>query len=198
VAVALVLLYARSAANARPIASNFTYSALLRHIHLLMAVGLLGCVGSIQFARRSENPGSKVAWMGLHKSGGVLMLGALVVRIAARLGSTIPPRFPGPSTVKLVETVSHGAFYLLCAGMGISGVTMGYFGGKGVPFFGSTLVQGKSDPSSSDARKAAASHGTHLLLGKLMQYIFLPYHLTGNAVHWMQGRDIVRKISPFI
>ena len=102
-AAAAVLLYGRSALNAKPVASDFTYSALVRHNHLLMGVGLLGCIGSVQAARRTEDPAQKGAWMGLHKSGGVLMLLALVVRVLARMRSTIPPRFPGPADVQLAE-----------------------------------------------------------------------------------------------
>ena len=98
----------------------------------------------------------------------------------------------------ICKTLSHGTFYVLCAGMALSGVSMGYFGGKGVPFFGSTFIKGKSSPTESDFKKAGASFKTHLMLGKLIEYVFIPFHFGGNALHWMQGRDVVRKISPFI
>lgn len=126
------------------------------------------------------------------------MLLALIVRLVARMRSAIPPRFPGPAALKVAETASHRLFYVLCGGSALSGLSMGYFGGKGVPFFGSTLIVGKSSPSEEDVKKAKASFSTHLVLGKIIEYFFIPFHFGGNALHWMQGRDVVRKISPFI
>ena len=65
-----------------------------------MGLGLLGGIGFVQLARRTEDPAEKGRLMGLHKSSGVVMLAALALRVVLRLRSVIPNRFAGPAIVQ--------------------------------------------------------------------------------------------------
>ncbi|CAJ1368706.1 unnamed protein product, partial [Effrenium voratum] len=97
--------------NTKPL-SQFTYSRGLRHLHLLMACGIFGAVGTAQAAAYSSGQAKKqLLWW--HKQTGIAMLLALVVRFFLRLKSGIPPRFPGHPLVQMIETQSLKAFYLL-------------------------------------------------------------------------------------
>ena len=49
-----------------------------------------------------------------------------------------------------------------------------------------------------DFAKAKKSFQSHLMLGKVLEYGFIPLHFGGNALHWLRGRDVVRKITPFL
>ena len=111
--------------NRKPL-SQFTYSRALRHMHLIMAVGIFGAVGTAQAASRAEGQTRKqLLWW--HKQTGVAMLVALLLRVFFRLRSGIPPRFPGHPIVQMIETQSLRAFYALALMLPVSGIANEYF-----------------------------------------------------------------------
>lgn len=192
VGAALIVVYIRQTLNSAPIPS-VTYSKALRHVHLLMAAGITSSIWSVQAANRPENQAKKQEWIEFHKQSGVLMLLALAARIWLRLNSAVPPRFPGPKALQQLEGISHKAFYALLLLLPTSGIAYGYIGGTGVPLLG-----GKSNPSKDDVQTAQKAIDFHRLVGRLFEYVWLPFHLGVEAYHYGNGRGVVRRISPFL
>ncbi len=183
---ALSVLYIRKAFTSAPIPA-VTYSKGLRHAHLLMAIGTFVGIGSVRKAVRSEGA-DKRYYMMLHKSSGVLMFLALLVRIKLRLSSAIPA-----GSRNLLERASYKLLYVILFLLPASGAVFGYFSGTGVPFLGN-----KSSPSDEDLQFANQAIDVHKTLGRLLEYALVPFHLGMSAFHASNGQDIVRRISPFL
>jgi cytochrome b561/cytochrome b involved in lipid metabolism len=184
--VACAVLYAyKSYQNRKPL-SRFGYSRGLRHLHLIMAVGIAGALGSAQAASRAEGMAKK-RLLNIHKQTGFGMLVAWVVRFDLRLKSGIPPRFPGHPVVKFIETQSLRAFYVFILVLPLSGMANEYF-----------LKWADGDEKRNEAW-AQRSMQFHTRVGKLFQLAWLPFHLGYTTVyHYSKGRGVVRKVSPFI
>ncbi|CAE7235104.1 Cyt-b5 [Symbiodinium sp. CCMP2592] len=189
VAVAALAWYLfKTFQNRKPL-SQFTYSRALRHLHLIMAVGIFGAVGTAQAASYSEGQAKKqMLWW--HKQTGIVMLVALVFRVIFRLQSGIPPRFPGNKVVQMIETQSLRAFYAFALLLPVSGIANEYFL-KWAP--GSDKTGNAEDDRRND-RLAKQSIDAHKVLGKVLQYAWLPFHLGYTTLyHYSQGRGVVRK-----
>jgi len=175
-------------------ASALSYSKGVRHAHALMAVGLASSIASVQAAGRCEDKDSKQSWIEIHKGTGVVMLLGMFARVWLRLQSAIPPRFPGPAGLALVETLSHRAFYALMLALPTSGLAYGYYSGSGVPLLGLA----KSAPTTDDMRTSGSALDLHRALGRLFEFLWLPFHLGVTGYHYGNGRGVVRKITPFL
>jgi len=58
---------------------------------------------------------------------------------------------------------------------------------------------GKEEDDRRNDRLAKTSIDAHKILGKFLQFAFLPFHLGYTTMyHYSQGRGVVRKVSPFI
>ena len=123
-----------------------------------MAGGTVGCFGLVTAAQNTDDKKQKANFMKLHKSFGLLMLGAIGARIGARLVSKAPRPLPAHRAQHLAASASHAALYAFMVFMPVSGVVMGcgpdtgaqrahllqgfnfkhvrYYGGAGLPFFG--------------------------------------------------------------
>ena len=65
-----------------------------------------------------------------------------------RLKSAVPPAVAGNVLEQTAAKLSHLALYAFSIIMPVTGVAMGIFGGKGIPFFGLGTVPGL-DPKQS-------------------------------------------------
>lgn len=193
VAAGLIAAYIAKTMSSGPV-SALTYSKGVRHAHALMAVGLVSSIASVQAAVRAEDKDTKQDWIEIHKGTGVVMLLGMFARVWLRLQSAIPPRFPGPAGLMQVETLSHKAFYALMLALPTSGVAYGYYSGSGVPFLGLA----KSDPTNDDMRTSGSALDLHRALGRLFEFMWLPFHLGVAGYHYNNGRGVVRKITPFL
>ncbi|CAJ1364371.1 unnamed protein product [Effrenium voratum] len=138
------------------------YPRAMRIMHWTGAAGVLGCVGTVKAAQNSDKDSSvlgigKGTWMYVHKSMGLLMLGALVPRAALRLLASVPRPVPGADWEQRLAKRTHLALYGLMAAMAGSGTSMGYFSGKGLPFFVTTFA-GAPEPHPEKAKKALQAH----------------------------------------
>jgi len=185
-ALGVVGVYAYWTWQKRKPLPSLMYSRLLRHMHLIMAAGIFGAVGSAQAAAWSEGLAKK-RFLQFHKQSGVAMLLALFVRIYARFESGIPPRFPGHPVVQAVETASLRLFYVLLFILPVSGIAQEYF-----------LKWAGGDDSAND-RLAQQAIDVHKKVGRFFEFAWLPFHLGyTTAYHYSKGRGVVRKVSPFI
>lgn len=170
--------------------SQFTYSRALRHLHLLMAAGIFGSLGSVHIAARSEGTEKKF-YLKLHKQLGLALFGAIIVRFFLRLRSGIPPRFPGHPIMQYIETKSLQVFYGLALALPVSGIAFDYF-----LYYAPSTTEADEQYNEASAKQAMSAHR---VLGKFLEYVFLPFHLGyTTAYHYSKGRGVVRKVSPFI
>ncbi|CAK9045542.1 unnamed protein product [Durusdinium trenchii] len=185
--VAFVCIYIyRTSHHMKPL-SLLTYSRALRHLHLLMALGIFGALGTAQAAAYS-NGQNKRKLLILHKQLGIGMLLGLVARALVRLRSGIPPRFPGNKLVQMVETQSLRFFYAIMLALPLTGMASEYY------------LKWASSESPEDDRKndqaAQNAISLHKSLGKLFQFAWLPFHLGYTTLyHASKGRGVVRKVS---
>jgi cytochrome b561 len=68
---------------------------------------------------------------------------------------------------------------------------MGYYGGKGLPFF-FTTIKG-AETARPDIAKQAYSN--HKLAGQIFEYL-VPLHVAGAAFHVLKGQKILSRILP--
>lgn len=190
VAALLVGYYIYQTLQKRKPLSNFTYSRGLRHLHLLMAVGIFGSLGSVHMASRSEGL-SKKFFLRLHKQTGLALLLGIFVRIMLRFRSGIPPRFPGHPIMQFIETQSLKAFYGLALALPVTGIAFDYY-----LYYAPAKGEAEEHQNEASAKQAMVAHR---YLGKFLEYAWLPFHLGyTTAYHYSKGRGVVRKVSPFI
>lgn len=116
-----------------------------------------------------------------HKSFGLLSGALLVPRVAAALLTPRPPA--GPSAV------GHALLYGFTAVLAMSGIAMGYFGGKGLPFF-VTTVPGATEPDKDAAGKAFSLHKLVGKYGKLL----IPTHIGIVVAQTAKGNEVISRM----
>ena len=110
---------------------------------------------------------------------------------AAQFKSVGHPVGTGPIEGKLADA-SHAALYAFMTIMPISGIAMGYFGGKGLPFF-YTTIPGATSPNGSIAKQSFSIHKTLGTYGKFL----IPLHIGGAVKHSVAGASIWSRVNPF-
>lgn len=92
-------------------------------------------------------------------------------------------------------SASHLTFYGLMVALPVSGVVMGYYGGKGLPFFWTTVPGAPEDSTNGPLAKQA--FGLHKQMSTVMTYL-IPAHIGAVVFHHVaQGHKILRSINPF-
>ena len=117
-----------------------TYSTLMQANHLLGGAAVLGCVGTVLQAQKYKPGKDKGDLMFLHKSFGLLSFLLLGPRLAARALQTLPSAPPsvGIPLEKALAAVTHYGLYGGLLLMPATGIVMGAYGGRGLPFFTTT------------------------------------------------------------
>lgn len=93
-------------------------------------------------------------WMFRHKSLGLLTGMIVAPRVAYRLFSSSAynvASLPGSAAEHAVATLTHSGLYIFMIIMPASGIAMGYYGGKGLPFFFTTIPG--ATPASEEEKK---------------------------------------------
>ena len=131
---------ASSASSSGVVAEKLeNYTAVHQLLHWLMAGAAITCFTTVNIAQQSKDKKTKGDMMHLHKSAGTLAAMLLVPRVGIRLASKLPALPSGHALEHLAARIGHAGLY---AGMTImpgTGVVMGYYGGKGLPFFTTTI-----------------------------------------------------------
>ena len=151
------------------------YTVTASWLHWATALPMIGCVGSVLKAQQSPKE-EKGKWMFRHKSLG--LLSALVVgpRLAYRvLGNQAfkVQKLEGAHPLEVTASkVVHYALYGFMAVMPATGIAMGYYGGKGLPFFYTTLpgiVKTDANKASTGAiaKQVTTTTGPSVLLCSL-------------------------------
>jgi cytochrome b561 len=165
------------------------YAAPLRYLHWLIAGGTIGAFASVQYAMQVKGE-DKATPMMLHKSLGLSVLMLTAPRLALRLTTKIPPAVPGSFIEQTAATAGHALMYVFLVGMPATGWVMGYFGGKGFPFFGATIPGAEK----SNGKLAGRAFKLHKQMGYYYQ-LFVPLHVGAVGVHALKGQHIMRRMG---
>lgn len=165
------------------------YAAPLRYLHWLIAGGTIGAFAAVQMAQRSKGP-DKMRYMNLHKSLGVTVLALTAPRLLLRLTTKIPAPVPGSSIEQLAAAAGHAAMYGFLVVMPTTGFVMGYYGGKGLPFFGYTIP----GAAERDGKLAGRAFKLHKQLGYYYE-LFVPVHVGAVGFHALKGQNILRRMG---
>jgi 1,2-dihydroxy-3-keto-5-methylthiopentene dioxygenase len=118
------------------------YTASASYFHWIVAFPLIGTVATVLKAQQVPKE-EKGEWMWRHKSLGLLTGMLVAPRVAYRLLSRdsyhVEKLMGSSSTEHGLAQVTHYMLYGFMIVMPASGVAMGYYGGKGLPFFGTTI-----------------------------------------------------------
>lgn len=128
-----------------------------------------------------------------HKSFGTLAAILIVPRLATRLMSKSAGHLTGVKWEQVLSQVSHTAMYGFLIGMPATGVAMGYYGGKGLPFFWTTLPGASNE--NKDGKLAGKAFKLHKQMGWYMEMLFLG-HMAGVGYHLAKGEKILSRILP--
>ena len=74
--------------------------------------------------------------------------------------------------------------------MPVSGFIMGYYGGRGLPFFGYTIP----GASKRDGKLAGRAFKLHKQLGWYYE-MFVPLHVGAVGMHALKGQNIMRRMG---
>eukprot|EP00518_Triparma_eleuthera_P001700 CAMPEP_0182462228 /NCGR_PEP_ID=MMETSP1319-20130603/6567_1 /TAXON_ID=172717 /ORGANISM="Bolidomonas pacifica, Strain RCC208" /LENGTH=178 /DNA_ID=CAMNT_0024661633 /DNA_START=140 /DNA_END=676 /DNA_ORIENTATION=- len=172
---------------------NVGYSFLQSSLHWVSAPVLIGSIGCVLKAQNSPK-GEKGKWMHRHKSLGLLSFFVLVPRVGAKLmSSRVMPLLESSPLEQAAAKASHFALYGFMTVMPVSGIAMGLYGGKGLPFFYTTLGKGWVDKDGKFAGKAFKIHKTIGTYGKYL----VPLHVGAAGAHAARGHGIFHRVSPW-
>lgn len=160
-------------------------------MHWATGGALIGCVATVLQAQQAKGK-AKGDLMFMHKSLGLLSGMLVAPRLALRLSSKFPGHVPGPAWEQFAASASHYALYGWMLVMPVTGIAMGYYGGKGLPFF-TTTIPGAPTPDGAIAKQAFSIHKQAGVYGKYL----IPMHVAGAAKHVVMGKNIFSRINPF-
>ena len=193
-------LFARLCSGAAQVETS--YSSALQYMHWIYAGGFMTVMGTVYASQQTTGPtflGTKGQTKGtlmlIHKSTAVILAALVVPRIALRALSKAPTALPGSMPEHLAANLSHAAFYGFMVFMPATGIAMGYYGGKGVPFFGVYTFPGKADKTKEDGAFAGSMFKWHKWAGSYLWYL-PPVHVAAALQHYFRGHAIFSRIVP--
>jgi len=172
------------------------YSKAACAMHWAMGAGMVGCIGTVQAAMNTKPKEktlglSKMEWMKYHKSIALLVAALVPARLGIRLMKQAPAHVPGTTKLEqLAADASHLAMYGFIAVMPATGITMGYFGGKGLPFFGYTIP----GAAEKDGKLAGQAFKIHKQAGLFFEYL-TALHVGAAVTHLIRGHAILARIG---
>mmetsp|Transcript_26261 Transcript_26261/g.39762 ORF Transcript_26261/g.39762 Transcript_26261/m.39762 type:complete len:190 (-) Transcript_26261:102-671(-) len=176
------------------------YSFTAASFHWMVAVPLIGCVGSVLKCQQSPKE-EKGKWMWRHKSLGLLtgciVAPRLVYRLMDRSAYNVE-KLAGAQWEHVASSVTHYGLYGFMVIMPASGIAMGYYGGKGLPFFFTTIpgITKTPENKASTGKIAGQSFKIHKTLGTYGKYL-IPMHVGGAFTHYFKGQRIFSRVNPF-
>lgn len=175
--------------------SRLSYTTTAASFHWFAAAPMIGSIASVLTAQNSPKS-EKGKWMHRHKSLGLLSGMIVAPRFAYRLfgGSNynVQKMVGNAPWENMAGKATHYLLYGFMVAMPVSGVAMGYYGGKGLPFFWTTL-SGAKEANGEIAKNAFKFHKTVGTYGKFL----VPAHAGAAFMHYFRGQSIFARINPF-
>ncbi len=170
-----------------------SYSGAVQLMHWSMGGSVLGCFAYVNMAQQTKDKKLKMDYMFMHKSFGTLAAGLLMPRLIFRMTSKSAGQISQELWVRALAGISHLSMYGFLILMPLSGVAMGWFGGKGLPFFNTTIPGAQGD--AKDGKLAGRAFKVHKQFGWYMELLFMG-HIGGVAFHALRGEAIFARILP--
>eukprot|EP00980_Cylindrotheca_fusiformis_P006701 scaffold1398_cov116-Cylindrotheca_fusiformis.AAC.18 len=176
------------------------YSVAAANLHWLTAIPAVGCVATVLKAQQAPKE-DKGRLMHLHKSLGLLTGMIVLPRVGYRIFNQSAYKvFPieGSKFEHFAASAVHVGLYVFMTVMPVSGIAMGYYGGKGLPFFWTTLPGVTKTEENKKSTGAIAKQGfsIHKTLGTYGKFL-VPLHVAGAFSHFFRGHAIFSRINPF-
>ncbi len=154
----------------------------------------MACVALVQAAQYTKGK-QKMDLMFYHKSFGLLAASLLAPRILLRFTSKMPSHLPGTALWEIAASkITHVLMYGFMIFMPISGVAMGYYGGKGLPFFFTTVAGAEV----ADGKIAKQAYDKHKLIGHYAQFL-IPAHVGAVGFHYFaQGKNLMPRMLSWL
>jgi len=179
---------------------SYTLTASIFHwAAAVPMIGSIGCVLKAQQAPKEE----KGLWMHRHKSlgllAGMVVFPRMGYRLIARTKYDQVPEVVGSGPVEsAIAKWMHYALYAFMTIMPATGIAMGYYGGKGLPFFNTTFkgIELTEENKAQSQSIAKNSFNIHKQVGVYGKYL-VPLHVAGAFQHWARGHTIFSRINPF-
>lgn len=173
------------------------YSKTASFFHWLVAIPMVGCIGSVLKCQDKNTPkADKGKWMYRHKSLGLLTGMIVAPRLGYRLLSSRAykvDKIAGSEAWEVtVGKITHYIMYSFMIAMPATGIAMGYYGGKGLPFFYKTIPGAKE----KNGQIAKQSYVLHKQIGTYGKYL-VPLHVAGAFQHYFRGQVIFSRVNPF-
>ncbi|UYM18210.1 cytochrome b [Endozoicomonas euniceicola] len=171
------------------------YPVLMRLMHWLMAITILGMIGSGWFMAGLDPDTAPYKYdiYFWHKSFGVLAMLLIVARIIIRLSIKHPKLSETlPSFEKALAKLAHFSMYLLMIAVPVSGLLMSEFSGKPIPFFGLTLPE----VIENNKELAGQLHSIHTSIPFVLLGI-IALHILGALKHRFMDspeNDVLKKM----
>eukprot|EP00816_Leptocylindrus_hargravesii_P005134 CAMPEP_0196809870 /NCGR_PEP_ID=MMETSP1362-20130617/9746_1 /TAXON_ID=163516 /ORGANISM="Leptocylindrus danicus, Strain CCMP1856" /LENGTH=170 /DNA_ID=CAMNT_0042184689 /DNA_START=60 /DNA_END=569 /DNA_ORIENTATION=+ len=166
------------------------YPLTAAYFHWIVAVPLIGSVGSVLKCQSlPKGDKDKGLWMHRHKSLGLLTGMLVLPRFGYRLLNfkkhLLPPLEGSGQIEHGMGNLSHLALYGFMTVMPASGIAMGYYGGKGLPFFNTSFpgVVHTDETKAGNVAIAKQSYSIHKTLGTYGKYL-IPLHAGAAVAHW--------------
>uniref|UniRef100_A0A7S2HRU9 Cytochrome b561 bacterial/Ni-hydrogenase domain-containing protein n=1 Tax=Helicotheca tamesis TaxID=374047 RepID=A0A7S2HRU9_9STRA len=177
------------------------YTKAASYSHWVVAAPLIASVGSVLKAQQAPKS-EKGLWMHRHKSMGLLTGMLVLPRLGYRLINSRKydiAHLTGSGPVESIAAkVSHYSLYAFMTIMPATGIAMGYFGGKGLPFFSTSFpgVVHTEETKKGNLAIAKQSFSIHKQLGVYGKYL-IPIHVGAAFKHYFSGQAIFARINPF-
>jgi cytochrome b561 len=181
--------------------TSAVYTKAASYFHWMAAVPMMGSVATVLVAQNAPKE-DKGKWMHRHKSFGLLSGMIVAPRFAYRIVNRAAYRIKDVQGNAAWENVAgkltHYFLYGFMTIMPASGIAMGYYGGKGLPFFGTTLpgVVKTDENKASTGAIAKRSFQIHKTLGTYGKFV-VPLHAGAAFMHYFRGQTIFTRINPF-
>ena len=172
------------------------YDRVAAVLHWLIGVALLAQIvfGFLLDDIAPRGTPSRAAVINLHKSFGIVLGLAIVLRVAWRLAHR-PPAWPASMTAwqGRAARVGHGALYACMIVMPVSGYVGSNFSRHGVKFFGQSLA-----PWGPDLPPVYnALNGLHVATGWLFAALVAGHVLAALQHAWIARDGVFRRIWPW-
>lgn len=170
------------------------YSPLMIGLHWLMFVLLVAVYAFMEFRGlfpKGSDP--RELMKALHFMLGILVLLLVVVRLAVRFSSPVPPIEPAPKPLEnILAKLVHASLYAFMVFMPIAGWVILSAEGHGVPFFGLELPP-LVDENHAVAEQVEYWHG---LVGEIGYYLIALHVVAGLFHHYVKRDNTMLRMSP--
>ena len=175
--------------------SSTAYAPIQKSLHwaiFLLVVGLYGMTYAEDLFPRGD-PGRAMLWF-LHISFGLLLLGLVVARVAARvaLGAPALPRTTSGLERGLAH-LTHFLLYALLFAIPIVGVVLTWMRGDALDFFGLFTIPA---PFAPDRETARSVKEVHEVLATLILFVTGVHAAAALWHHYVRRDDVLRRMLP--